>query len=336
MTKRILLIHPTIRPPGVDILKAGAEVSFAADGAEDTVLDALKASRADAMVVRVERATRRHFEGAPDLKIVGMHGVGTDLIDIEAATDNGVLVMNTPWVNYKSTSEHALALLMAVTKQILPGHEAVRQGRFVEYRNTQLPAEMEGKTLFVIGVGRIGGEMARKCRAAFNMRVLGIDPAYGAEELVERGAEAISFEEGLAAADYVTIHTPLNATTRKLMDARAFGLMKPGAVFINAARGGVMDQAALVAALDAGHLGGAGLDVFDPEPVAAEDAVCGHPRIVLSPHYAGDTVEARTRCSVTIAGTVLRALDGEAPEGAVNPEVLTRPNCRLRLAGVTA
>lgn len=329
VTKKVVLIHPTIRPVGVEILEGRAEVTLAPDGDERTVIDAINRTGAQAVIIRVESATRAIFEACPSLCLVGMHGVGTDAIDLDAATETGVLVLNTPWVNYKSTSEHALALLMAVAKKVMPGHRAVQDGAFVAYRNTHLPQELEGKTLFVIGVGRIGGEMARKCRAAFNMRVLGIDPAYDAEELAAKGVEQVTFEEGLAQADFVTIHTPLNPTTRKMMDARAFALMKPGAVFINDARGGVMDQTALLAALDSGHLAGAGLDVFDPEPVPAGDPVTRHPGVVMTPHFAGDTVEARSRCSMTIATAIMDALDGLPPEGVVNADVLSRPNYRL-------
>lgn len=336
MQKKVALIHPTIRPVGIEILEKRGEIAMAPNGDEQTVIDTINEAGSQALIVRVESATRPIYEACPSLCIVGMHGVGTDAIDIPAATDNGVLVFNTPFANYKSTSEHALSLLMAVSKRIMPGHRAVQEGEFVSYRNTYLPQELEGRTIFVIGVGRIGGEMARKCKAAFNMRVLGIDPAYTAAQLAEKGVEQVTFEEGLAQADYVTIHTPLNDTTRKIMDARAFSLMKKGAIFINASRGGTMDQTALIAALDSGHLYGAGLDVFDPEPVAADDPITRHPAVVMTPHFAGDTVEARNRCSQTIATAIMDALDGLPLEGVVNPEVISRPNYRLgRLLGAS-
>ena len=138
MRPNILLIHPTIRPVGVDILKARAEITLAPDGGEDTLVEQLNTSGADAIIVRVEAATRRMFAEAPALKVVGMHGVGTDAIDLDAATEHGIVVLNTPFVNFKSTSEHALALLMAVTKNIMSGDRAVRDGRFTEFRNSQL------------------------------------------------------------------------------------------------------------------------------------------------------------------------------------------------------
>ena len=336
MQKKVALIHPTIRPAGIEILEKRGEIALAPNGDEQTVIDTINAAGSQALIVRVESATRPIYEACPSLCIVGMHGVGTDAIDIPAATENGILVFNTPWANYKSTSEHALSLLMAVAKRIMPGHRAVQEGEFVSYRNTYLPQELEGRTLFVIGVGRIGGEMARKCKAAFNMRGLGSDPAYTPEQLAEKGVEQVTFEEGLAQADYVTIHTPLNDTTRKIMDARAFSLMKKGAIFINASRGGTMDQTALIAALDSGHLYGAGLDVFDPEPVSADDPITSHPAVVMTPHFAGDTVEARDRCSRTITTAIMDALDGLPLEGVVNPDVIFRPNYRLgRLLGAS-
>lgn len=329
MTKCVALIDPTILPVGVDYLKSRARVTLASDGNEKTLIQTIQEARAQALIVRVEDATRTIFEQCPSLCVVGMHGVGTDTIDIEAATDQGILVLHTPWVNYKSTSEHALALLMSVAKKIMPGHQAVKDGKFVYYRNNHLPTELEGKTVFIIGVGRIGGEMARKCKAAFNMRVLGHDPAYTADELAKKGVEKVSLEDGLRQADFVTIHTPLNPTTRLIMNEHTFSLMKKGATFINASRGGTMDQSALLAALDSGHLFGAGLDVFNPEPVPLNDPVTTHEKIVLSPHFAGDTNEARSRCSETIAKSIIDALDGLPVEGVVNPEVLTRANYRL-------
>lgn len=329
MRPNILLIHPTIRPVGVDILKARAEITLAPDGGEDTLVEQLNASGADAIIVRVEAATRRMFAEAPALKVVGMHGVGTDAIDLDAATEHGIVVLNTPFVNFKSTSEHALALLMAVTKNIMSGDRAVRDGRFTEFRNSQLPMELEGCSLFVVGLGRIGSEMARKCQAAFGMRIMSYDPAYDEAAMAARGIKRVSFEQGLAEADFVTLHVPLKADTRGMMNAAAFARMKPGSVFINASRGPVVVQSALIEALRSGHLLGAGLDVLDPEPVPADDPINTTPNLVLSPHYAGDTVAARARCSETIAGSVLAALAGGELAGIVNPEVLTRPNYRL-------
>jgi len=329
MLPNILLIHPTIRPVGIDILKARAEITLAPDGDENTLVGQLNASQADAIIVRVESATRRMFVEAPALKVVGMHGVGTDAIDLDAATEHGVVVLHTPFVNFKSTSEHALALLMAVAKNIMPGDRAVREGRFTEFRNSQLPMELEGRSIFVIGLGRIGGEMARKCQTAFGMRVMSYDPAYDAAAMAARGIEHVSFEQGLVEADFVTTHVPLKADTRGMMNAAAFARMKPGSVFINASRGPVHVQADLIEALRSGHLLGAGLDVLDPEPVPADDPINFAPNLVLSPHYAGDTVAARSRCSETIANSVLAALAGGELAGVVNPEVLSRPNYRL-------
>ncbi|TMU95463.1 hydroxyacid dehydrogenase [Brucella haematophila] len=329
MTKCVALIDPTILPVGVDYLKSRASVTLAPDGNEKTLIQTIQDAQAQALIVRVEDATRTIFEQCSSLCVVGMHGVGTDTIDIEAATDHGILVLHTPWVNYKSTSEHALALLMSVAKKIMPGHQAVKDGKFVYYRNNHLPMELEGKTVFIIGVGRIGGEMARKCKAAFNMRVLGHDPAYTSDELAQKGVEKVSLEDGLRQADFVSIHTPLNPTTRLIMNEHTFSLMKKGASFINASRGGTMDQSALLAALDSGHLFGAGLDVFNPEPVPLNDPVTVHEKVVLSPHFAGDTNEARSRCSETIAKAIIDVLDGLPVEGIVNPDVLTRANYRL-------
>jgi D-3-phosphoglycerate dehydrogenase len=327
---RVQLIHPTIRDIGVATLKEKAEIFFAPDGDERTLIRELNASRADALIVRVECATRNIMQGAPHLKIVAMHGVGTDMIDIEAATEAGVLVLNTPWANFKSTAEHTVALMLGVAKNVLRGHAATTAGEFLSFRNTHLPMELEGRCLLVIGLGRIGSEVARKCQAAFGMRVLAVDPLYDREAMAAKGVELVTFEEGLRQADFVTVHVPLKADTRKMMNDRAFAAMKKGAIFLNVARGPVMDQRALFEALKSGHLSGAGLDVFDPEPPDTADPLFSLPNVVLSPHYGGDTVTARDRCSQTIANSVLAALAGQPVDGIVNPSVLNAANYRLR------
>lgn len=329
-TNRILLIHPTIRKVGVDILKASAQVVLAPDGREPTLIRELAASRADAMIVRVESATRAIFECSPDLKVVGMHGVGTDAIDVEAATQAGILVLNAPKANFKSTAEHTVALMMAVAKNLCRGDEAVRAGEFTSFRNTHLPMELEGRSIFIVGLGRIGSEVARKCGAAFNMRVMSYDPLYDRNAMALKEVEWMSMSEGLATADFVSVHVPLTPQTRGMMNAAAFAQMKPGAVFLNIARGPVMAQSDLIDALLSGHLLGAGLDVFEDEPIAASDPLTRLPNVVLSPHYGGDTVTARDRCSATIARSVLSALSGRVADGIVNLEVLQADNFRLR------
>lgn len=326
---KIMLIHPTIRQVGIDILSAEAEVTLAENGREDTLIETSNRVGADAMIIRVEHVTRRLLAAAPGLKVVGMHGVGTDTIDVDAATEAGVLVLNAPLVNFRSTAEHTLSLLMAVAKTLFSGDRAVRSGDFAHFRDAHLPMEIDGRSIFVIGLGRIGSEVARKCRAAFNMRVMAYDPLYGPEAMKEKGVEWVPMEKGYAEADFVTVHVPLKADTRGMIDAAAFAKMKPGAIFLNLSRGPVVEQAALIAVLESGHLAGAGLDVFEAEPVSADDPVTRAPNLVLSPHYAGDTLAARNRASSTIARSVLDALDGQAIEGLVNPAVLERSNCRL-------
>jgi len=328
----VVLIHPTIREIGVRILQDGADVTMAPDGREATLIATLNAVKARAMVIRVEHATRCIFEAAPSLEIVAMHGVGTDTIDVDAATDAGVLVLNAPLVNFKSTAEHTLALLMTVAKNVMRGDQAVRTGAFADFRDRHLPMEIEGRSIFIIGLGRVGSEMARKCRAAFNMRVMAYDPLYDVDAMAAKGVERVSMEKGYAEADFVTVHVPLKADTRGLIDTRAFAAMKKGAIFLNVARGPVMDQKALLHALQSGHLAGAGLDVFAIEPVPADDPIVTAPNVILSPHYGGDTVAARNRCSETIARSVLKALAGSQLDGVVNPEVLTQPNYRLGAA----
>lgn len=330
-TPKVLLINPTIREIGVATLKDRADVFLAPDGAEETLVRELNASNADAMIVRVEYATRTLFDRAPNLKIVAMHGVGTDTIDIAAATEAGILVLNAPRANFKSTAEHTVALMLAAAKNVRRGDHAVRAGEFTTFRDTHLPMEVEGRSIFVIGLGRIGSEVARKCQSAFGMRVMSYDPLYDRAAMAEKGVEWMSMSDGLAIADFVTVHVPLNEQTRGLIGTPEFSRMKHGAIFLNIARGPVMDQSALIHALESGHLLAAGLDVFEHEPIHEGDPLTLLPNVILSPHYGGDTVSARDRCSETIARSVLDALAGEHVDGIVNPEVMQSGNFRLRV-----
>ena len=189
--------------------------------------------------------------------------------------------------------------------------------------------EINGKTLFVVGLGRIGSQVAKMCRDLLGMEVLGYDPIYNAEETSGRGAKKVPMDQGLAAADVVSVHVPLTAETRGFMNADAFSKMRPGAIFINTSRGPVVRQADLVDALQRGHLRGAGIDVLDPEPPAPDDAILKLPNVLLTPHFAGDTLEAKDRAAATICREMLNALLGLTYEGIVNPDVLTRRNFRL-------
>lgn len=329
--KKVLLINPTIQPCGVEILSSGAEIVMAPDGKEETLVSHLSSGGVSAVVTRVERITRRVIENAPGLEVIGQHGVGVDNIDVKAATDNGVLVVNVPASSFMSVAEHSVMLMLGLARRIIQSDSAVRQDDF-PFRERFYPAEINGKIMFALGLGRIGAEVAKKCRLAFNMEVLAYDPYVTELEMASMGVKKVELDAGLRTADFVSIHLPLTEETRQIVGEREISLMKPGAFLINVSRGGVVKQDDLVAALKQGKIMGAGLDVQDPEPPKPGDPILDLPNVILSPHFAGDTYEAKQRVSTTVAKEVLTVLNGSLPKSLVNPEVFKSPKLLTKWA----
>ena len=327
---KVLLISPTIQPCGVEILASRVEILLAPDGDEDTLISYLSSGDVGAIVTRVEKITRRIIENAPGLTVIGQHGVGVDNIDIQAATDHGVLVVNAPMANYMSVAEHAVMLMLALSRRLSESDCAVRGGDF-NFRERFYPTELNGKVLFAVGLGRVGSEVARKCRLGFTMEVLGYDPLVSELEMTAIGVKKVDLKSGLQAADFVSLHLPLTQETHHFIGEKEISYMKPSAFLVNVSRGGVIKQDALVHALKESRIRGAGLDVFDPEPPASNDPILEAPNVILTPHFAGDTYEAKQRCSRSIANEVLTVLNGCLPKFLVNPEVFERPNSLRRL-----
>ncbi len=319
--KKVLLINPTIQPRGVEILASGSDVVMAPDGREDTLVSLLASGDVAAVVTRVERITARVLGNAPGLVVIGQHGVGVDNIDVRSATDHGVLVVNAPASNFVSVAEHAVMLMLALSRRLCESDAAVRRDDF-QFRERWFPTEINGKVVLAVGLGRVGSEVARKCRLGFNMEVLAFDPHVSESDMAAAGVRKVRLPEGLGLADVVSVHVPLTEQTRHLIGAVEIARMKPEAFLVNVSRGGVVDQQALVRALGSARLRGAGLDVFDPEPPRPGDPLLELPNVVLTPHFAGDTHEAKQRCSAAIAGEVLAVLQGRLPKFLVNPEVV--------------
>ncbi len=319
--KKILLIHPTIQPCGVDILSSEAEIVMAPNGEEETLISFLSTGGIAAMVVRVEKITRRMIEASRNLQVIGQHGVGVDNIDVKAATERGVLVVNAPTSNYVSTAEHAVMMMLALARNLPQADHAVRQGDF-QFRERFYPMEVNGKVLFVVGLGRIGSEVARKCGLAFKMTMLGYDPYVSDFEMAALGVKKVDLETGLRKADFVSVHVALSGQTKHLIGAKQFDLMKPTAFVVNASRGAVINQDDLVRALKEAKIAGAGLDVYDPEPPPVSDPLLGLSNVILSPHFAGDTYEAKQNCSKSVAADVLAVLAGRRPRFLINPEAV--------------
>jgi D-3-phosphoglycerate dehydrogenase len=271
---------------------------------------AAEIGEADAVVTRNAGLSAAAMDAAPRLRLVVVHGVGHDPVDLAHAARKGIVVCHTPVANAWSVAEHAVALLLAAARQAVAADRAVREGAF-DRRYTLRLTELRGKTLGIVGCGRIGLATARIARAGLGMRIVGFSPSADPARLRRLRVEPAS-DLGwlLDRADAVSLHVPLRPETRGLLGRAELARMKPGALLVNTARGALVDQAALVEALAAGRLGAAGLDVFAREPVPGGDPLLALPNVVLSPHVAGATEEAMARTAEAVATAILRFAAG--------------------------
>lgn len=268
-------------------------------------------------IVSTDPFTARVIEAAADLRVLSRTGVGYDAVDVAAATRRGVIVTTTPGVNRHAVADWALSLILCCARRVPQNLAEVSRGDWGRYEGMDL----DGKTLGVVGLGTIGKEVAKRARA-FGMRLLAFDPAQDPAFAERHDIAYVSLDALLRQSDFVTVHCFLNAGTRHLINAERLRLMKPTAFLVNTARGGIVDTAALAQALRAGRIAGAGLDVFEGEPLAADSPLRGLDNVYLSPHCAGATLDARERSGRMAAENLVRGLRGERPEGIVNPEVL--------------
>src|SRR5215211_1110366 len=259
------------------------------------------------------------------LRVIARPGIGVDRIDLAAATERGILIVNTPDGPTESTAEHAIALLLSLTKRVTLGDRDLRKGQgWTNYGVIPIGLEAYGTTLGLVGLGRIGGRVAEIARA-LGMRVLAFDPSAAPARAEALGVTLVgALEELLASADVVSLHCPAIPATYQLINARTLALMRRGSYLINVARGAVIDEAALVDALRSGQLAGAGLDVFDPEPAAPDNPLFSLPNTICTPHIASYTDASVLRMRVMVCEQVAMALRGERPTELVNPEVWER------------
>ncbi|HEX2061243.1 MAG TPA: phosphoglycerate dehydrogenase, partial [Thermoanaerobaculia bacterium] len=249
------------------------------------------------------------------LRIVGRAGVGLDNVDVDAATARGILVINAPTANIMSATEHTMAMLLALCRNIPEAHASVKRGEWT--RSKFMGVELDGKSLGVIGLGRIGSRVTIRARG-FGMRVIAYDP-YIAESAYEKvGAAKVSLEQLLAQADVITVHTPATDETRGMLGAKEIAKMKDGAIVLNIARGGIYDEQALAEALNSGKLAGAAIDVYTDEPPPKDHPLIHAKNIILSPHIGANTIEAQDRVAVQTAEMVVEALRGSIFVSAVN------------------
>jgi D-3-phosphoglycerate dehydrogenase len=309
---RVLVADP-LAEDGLVRLRQAAEVEVRTGLGEGELVAAI--GDVDALVVRSQtRVTAPVLEAGRRLKVVGRAGVGIDNIDLEAATRRGILVVNAPRGNVIAAAEHTIGLLLALARNIPQADASVRRGEW--QRSRYIGAEIRGKTLGIVGLGNIGSEVAKRAQG-LEMEVIAHDPAVPPERAEQLNVELVGLEELFRRSDFVSIHAPLVEGTRNLIDARLLALARPGLRLINAARGGIVDEAALYAALAEGRLAGAASDVFAREPVG-EHPLLTLPNFIATPHIAASTVEAQTSVSVDVAEEVLAVLRGESPRHAVN------------------
>jgi D-3-phosphoglycerate dehydrogenase len=256
----------------------------------------------------------------PNLLVVSSNGAGFDTVDVKSCTAAGVLVVNQSGGNKQSVAEHVLGMMLALAKRIVETDKVMRRQADMN-RNAYLGTETHGKTIGIVGLGNVGTRVADLCRGLFAMRVVAYDPHLSAEEMTRRGAEKVDLDTLMSQADFVSINCPLDDGSRGMIGARQFGLMKPTAYFITTARGFIHDEAALAAVLDRKGIAGAGLDVWAKEPPPLDHPLLKYENVIISPHTAGVTHEARSNMGKIAAEQVLLALDGGRPPRMVNPEV---------------
>jgi D-3-phosphoglycerate dehydrogenase len=323
---RILIADP-IAPEGVQLLRAVGEVDMKLGLPQDSLVAIIPAY--DALVVRSEtKVTRAVLEAAARLSVVGRAGVGVDNIDLDAATERGVVVVNAPQGNTVAAAEHTTALLLALARHIPQADASMRRGEW--RRKDFLGTEVRGKTLGIIGLGKIGSEVARRA-SAMDMQVVAYDPFVPAERARVVGAESVDFEQLLLLSDFITVHPPLTAQTAGMLGAAEIARMKDGVRLINVARGGIIDEAALLEAVQSGKVAGAAIDVFTEEPPPAGHPLLSDPRIIVTPHLGASTAEAQERVALDVAEQIVDVLAGRPARYAVNAPLL--PPETLKIVG---
>ncbi|UCD95739.1 MAG: hydroxyacid dehydrogenase [Candidatus Bathyarchaeota archaeon] len=323
---KILLTEPLIEPVdrvGLDMLRSIGEITQAQNSTEECLVK--DAADVDAIVVRLAKITSKIIKNAPKLKVIARTGVGVDNIDVESATENGVYVVNLPAMNADSVAEHVFCFLLALAKNLTRFDFEVAKGNW-KIRDALLARnhELLGKTLGIVGFGSIGARVASRAKV-FGMKIVYFDIVKGVNEAAQKvGALFVDLKTLLKDSDFVTVHVPLTEETRHMFGEEEFRLMKNTAYFVNTSRGSIVDQKALLKALEEGYLAGAALDVYETEPPAVDDPIVRPGVILKTPHVAGFTKESRERMIVTLAEDVLRVFRGESPVNLVNRKSLGR------------
>lgn len=311
-----VLVSDALSEEGLKVFSEAKELTV--DVKTDLKPDALKEiiKDYDALVVRsATKVTKEIIQAAAKLKVVGRAGVGLDNVDLDAATQKGIIVMNTPAGNTMSTAEHTFSMILALSRNIPQASGSMKKGEWK--RSKFMGVELYGKTLGIVGFGRIGSEVAKRA-LSFGMKVLAFDPFLSAEVAESIGVESVELKKALERADYITVHTPLTDETRHMISDKEFAAMKKGVRVINCARGGIIDEAALVKAIKEQKVAGAAMDVFESEPLQADSELLKLDNVITTPHLGASTEEAQINVAIEVAEIVRDALLGRGIRNAAN------------------
>ncbi len=315
---RVIVCDP-LSQAGIELLQQHASVDVKTGLSEEELVDII--GDYHAMVVRSgTQVTAAVIEAGRQLQVIGRAGVGTDNIDIEAATRRGIIVVNAPTANTIAAAEQTIALMLALARQVPQAGESLRQGRWE--RKKFVGVEVRNKVLGIIGLGRIGTEVAKRAQG-LEMKIIAYDPYVSADHAARYDVEFMDLPSLLQQADFITLHTPLTPDTRHMINDETLAMMKPTARLINCARGGLIDEEALLRALDEGRIAGAALDVFSQEPPPPDHPLLHHPRVIVTPHLGGSTQEAQAGVARDIAEQIITVLEGRLPPHAVNAPIVS-------------
>ncbi|MDP6666198.1 MAG: C-terminal binding protein [Dehalococcoidia bacterium] len=321
MTTKVLItdyVWPSTDPEREVLEAAGVELVVAPDGSEAT-LSAL-AVDVDAIMFCFAQVTGKVLEGSTGCKIAARYGIGVDNVDISKATDLGIVVTNVPDYCMDEVTDHALGMILALNRRLVPHNRTVVAGGWSDVVLNQPMHRTRGATLGIIGFGRIGRALAAKA-SGFGMDILAYDPLIQPDSVVD-GASAVSLDAVLARSDFVSLHVPLIPETQNMIGTAELAKMKPGSIIINCARGGLIDEDALAASLASGHTAGAGLDVVEPAPPDPANRLLGQENVIITPHTAFFSQASTLELERRTAQEVVRVLNGEMPENLINPDVL--------------
>ncbi|MCR4317446.1 MAG: phosphoglycerate dehydrogenase [Planctomycetes bacterium] len=334
MTPKILIADGLAQEAKDKLVEAGFDVDFLPKITPDELLANI--GKYDGVLVRSRtQMTREVIDRGKRLKVIGRAGVGVDNIDKNAATEKGVLVMNTPDGNTISAAEHAIAMMLSLARHIPRAQMSMDRGEWD--RKTFLGVELSGKTVGIVGLGKIGRIVAKRVRG-FDTTLLGYDPFLSEDSAVKLGIKLTSIDELCERSDFITIHTPLNDETRNLFDEKRLLSCKKGARIVNCARGGIVNETDLLKVLDAGHLAGAALDVYETEPPAEDSPLRHHPKVVCTPHLGASTIEAQENVAVDVAEQVVKFFKTGEIVNAINlppvpPGTMRKLGAYIPLAG---